>query len=99
MEENILSLDCFFPVMSTAFSCVLRTLGTSARDKFGPFAAVVASYESSNAHANEGELLGELPPSDGDITVEEGVVEINWIEGMALGTRGAEDAGLHRLGS
>ena len=35
----------------------------------------------------------ELPPSEKEITVEEGVeegvAEINWIEGIALGTGGA----------
>jgi hypothetical protein len=75
-----------FPVVSTALSCVLRTLGASARDEFGPFATAAASRESSNAHTKEDELLVELPPSEEEITVEESVAEINRIAGMALGT-------------
>ena len=54
--------------------------------EFGPFAAAAASHESSSARVKEAELVVELPPSEDEITVEEGVGEINRIEGMALGT-------------
>jgi hypothetical protein len=86
---QLLGTKRFFPVVSTAFSCVLRTSGASARVGFGPFAAAAASHESSNARAKEAELVVELPPSEDEMRVEEGVAEINWIEGIGLGTGGA----------
>ena len=94
VDENIPNLDFlgtrrFFPFVSTVFSCVLITLGASAREEFGPFAAAAASHESSKARAKEAELLVELPPSEEEMTVEEGVAEINRIEGIGLGTGGA----------
>ena len=94
VDENIPNLDFlgtrrFFPFVSIAFSWALRTLGASAREEFGPFAAAAASHESSKARAKEAELLVESPPSEGEMTVEEGVAEINRIEGMASRTGGA----------
>jgi hypothetical protein len=102
VEEKIPNLDFlgtrrFFPVVSTAFSCVLRTLGASAREEFGPFAAAAASHESSNARAKEAELVVELPPSEDEMTVEAGVAEINRIERDRVGNQRGD--GLHRLGS
>ena len=82
--------------MSTALSCILRTLGASARDEFGPFAAAAASHESSNAHTKEDELLVELPQSEEEIAVEEGV-EPDRRDGV--GNRRGGGAGLHRLGT
>jgi hypothetical protein len=38
---------------------------------------------------NDAELVLDSPSSEEDITVEEGVVGINQIEGLRLGTRGA----------
>lgn len=92
VEENIPNLDFlgtkrFFPVASTGFSCALRTLGASAREEFEPFAAAAASHESSSARAKEAKLVVELPPSEDEMTVDEGVAEINLIEGIAFGTR------------
>jgi len=51
-------------------------LGASTREEFGPFAAAAAYHESPNARAEEAELVVELPPSEEEITVEEGVAEI-----------------------
>ena len=79
----------FFPVVSTMFSCDLKTLGASGREAFDPFAATAASHKSSNARAKAVlVLVAELPPSGEEITVEECVAEIDHIEGMALGTGG-----------
>ena len=82
---DFLGTKCFFPVVSTTFSWVLRTLGASTRREFDAFAAAAASHESSNARAKEAELVVELPPSEEEMMVEEG---INRIEGITLGTGG-----------
>lgn len=97
-EEKIPNLDflgtgrffpviSIFPVISTAFSCDLRTLGASAREEFDPFAAAAAaSHKSSNACAKKAVLVVELPPSGEEITEEGGVAEINQIEELRLRT-------------
>ena len=86
MGVNICNLEFlgtkrFSPVGSTTF-CVLRTLGTSARED----SSEAPSHESSNARAKEAELVVELPPSEENITVVEGLVEIKLIEGIVFGT-------------
>jgi len=81
LQLGILGTKRFSPVGSTAF-CVLRTLGASARED----SSEASSHESSNARAKEAELVVELPPSEENITVVEGLAEIKLIEGIAFGT-------------
>ena len=88
MDENIRNLDFlgtkhFFPVVSTAF-CGFKNLGRKRQRR--PFAAAAGSHESSNARAQEAELVVELPPSEEDTTVVESLAEINLIERIAFET-------------
>jgi len=108
VEEKIPNFDFLgtrrsFPIVSTSFSCALRTLGASEREEFEPFAIAAASHESPNTCAKKAVLVlvVELPPSGEEITVEEGLAEITQKEGMGLFHRRGEGdggAGLRSLG-
>ena len=84
VDENIPSLDFlgtrrFFPV-SAALFCPLPSFGTREG-----FATAAAFHESSNTRAKEAELVLELPPSEEEMAVEEGVAEIKRMDGIAPG--------------